>query len=29
MTAQIVFWIGWFVVVGVVWSILLAIYLKG
>jgi hypothetical protein len=29
MTAQIVFWIGWFVVVVVLWAILYAIYLKG
>ena len=28
MTAQIVFWIGWFVVVAVLWPVLLAIYLK-
>ena len=29
MATQIVFWIGWFVVVVVLWSILYAIYLKG
>jgi hypothetical protein len=29
MATQIVFWIGWFVVVAVLWSVLLAIYLKG
>ena len=29
MTAQIVFWLGWFVSVVVLWSILLIIYLKG
>ncbi len=29
MSAQIVFWLGWFVLVVVLWAILLAIYLKG
>ncbi len=29
MTTQIVFWLGWFVLMVVLWSIVLAVYLKG